>query len=243
LRRLLSRGAQLIGLVILPEVLGRVSDPMSGYFMLRRSAIADKLLRPLGYKILIEVLARGTIRWTSEVGYVFREREAGESKVRARVYLDYLWHLLKLRLTLLRESRLLRFCVVGASGVMVDMGLFYLLGDPRALGWNVSLAKALAAESALVSNFLLNDAWTFREQAARRPDLPARLRRFLGFNAICGIGIGLNLLIIHLLWGRLGLNRYVANAIAILLVTAWNYLLNAKLNWSPLRVPAEERDR
>ncbi|HBC43494.1 MAG TPA: sulfonate ABC transporter permease, partial [Pseudanabaena sp.] len=53
IRRLLSRGAQMLGLIILPNVIGRVSDPMSGYFMVRRSAIANCLMNPLGYKILI----------------------------------------------------------------------------------------------------------------------------------------------------------------------------------------------
>ena len=77
-RRFLSRGAQVLGLVILPEVIGRLSDPMSGYFMVRRSAIAGKQLSPVGYKILIEVAARGQIRWISETGYIFRERVAGK---------------------------------------------------------------------------------------------------------------------------------------------------------------------
>jgi dolichol-phosphate mannosyltransferase len=79
-RRMLSRGAQLLGLLMLPAVLGRLSDPMSGYFMLRRSAIAGIKLDPLGYKILIEVVARGRMNWIGEVGYVFRERVEGESR-------------------------------------------------------------------------------------------------------------------------------------------------------------------
>ena len=53
IRRILSRGAQMLGLIILPNVIGRVSDPMSGYFMIRRSAIANRPMNPLGYKILI----------------------------------------------------------------------------------------------------------------------------------------------------------------------------------------------
>ena len=52
-RRFLSRGAQVLGLLILPEVISRLSDPMSGYFMVRRSAIAGKELSPVGYKIAI----------------------------------------------------------------------------------------------------------------------------------------------------------------------------------------------
>ena len=100
IRRFLSRGAQVLGLIILPEVIGRLSDPMSGYFMVRRSAIVNKKMSPVGYKILIEVTARGKIRWIGEAGYVFREREAGESKVTWKQYVEYLEHLLRLRFSL-----------------------------------------------------------------------------------------------------------------------------------------------
>jgi dolichol-phosphate mannosyltransferase len=98
-RRILSRGAQFLGLVLLPGVLGRLSDPMSGCFMVRRSAIAGIPLNPLGYKILVEVVGRGRICSIDEVGYIFRERTTGESKVTWRIYLDYLRHLVRLRLT------------------------------------------------------------------------------------------------------------------------------------------------
>ena len=73
-RRFLSRGAQVLGLIILPNVVGRVSDPMSGYFVCRRTAIADTELNPRGYKILLEVIGRGDIQVIDEVGYVFRSR-------------------------------------------------------------------------------------------------------------------------------------------------------------------------
>ena len=98
LRRMISRTAQLIGLLILPKVVGKVADPMSGYFMLQREAIAGRALNPTGYKILIEVLARGNAIKVAEVGYVFRERQEGESKVSTRIYLQYLQHLVRLRL-------------------------------------------------------------------------------------------------------------------------------------------------
>ena len=96
-RRLISRTAQAIGLVILPEVVGRMSDPMSGYLMVRRDKLADVMLKPLGYKILIEILARGEVRRISEVGYVFQERWGNRSKVTWRSYRDYLLHLGRLR--------------------------------------------------------------------------------------------------------------------------------------------------
>lgn len=230
-RRLLSRGAQLIGLLVLPAVLGRLSDPMSGYFMLRRSAIAGVELEPLGYKILIEVVARGNIRWIAQTGYVFRERVEGESKVTWRQYVEYLGHLIKLRWATLPRSRLIRFCAVGLSGVAVDMGLLYLLSDPRTLGLGLTRSKIIAAECAMLSNFLLNDYFTFREASRLHPGFWWKVRRFLGFNAICSAGLVINIVLLNVLFNWAGWNRYVANAVAILVVTGWNYWLNLKLNW------------
>ena len=79
-------------------------------------------MSPLGYKILIEVIGRGTIRWIAEVGYVFRERVEGESKVTWRLYVEYLRHLVRLRLVTLPVARFVRFCAVGFSGVSSTWG-------------------------------------------------------------------------------------------------------------------------
>jgi dolichol-phosphate mannosyltransferase len=237
-RRILSRGAQLLGLLILPAVLSRLSDPMSGYFMLRRAAIAGISLDPLGYKILIEVVGRGNVRWIGEVGYVFRERSEGESKVTWRLYDQYLRHLLKLRLATLGRSDFFKFCVVGASGVLVDMGLLFLLSDPRMLGMGLTRSKIIAAETALISNFIFNDFWTFCDIAPR--GLGPRVRRFLGFNAICLTGVVMNVILLNVLFNIAQVDRYVANAIGILAVTGWNYVLNKKLNWTPLAVTRDE---
>jgi dolichol-phosphate mannosyltransferase len=231
LRRLLSRGAQLLGLILLPGVLGRVSDPMSGYFMVRRSAIAGAAMHPLGYKILVEVIGRGKVRWIAEVGYVFRERQAGESKVTWRVYLDYLRHILRLRLSALSTTRFLRFALVGASGVLVDMAVLFLLSDPRSLGFGLTRSKMVAAELAIINNFIWNDAWTFRDLVGARRGPRHKLRRLLKFNAVCGIGLVLNVLLLNIQFNLFHVNRYVANLVSIGVVTAWNYWLNRMLNW------------
>jgi dolichol-phosphate mannosyltransferase len=240
LRRALSRGAQLLGLAVLPSVVGRLTDPMSGYFMVRRSAIADGEMSPLGYKILIEVVGRGRIRSIAESGYVFRERTAGESKVTARLYLDYLRHLLRLRVATL-PPRFPRFAVVGLSGVLVDMGLLFLLSDPHALGWGLTRSKVLAAEAAIVNNFLWNDAWTFGDLAKKLGGGSARLKRFAKFNLICAMGLALSVLLLALQVDVLHLNRYFANAVAIAAVTAWNFFMNKAFSWalpSPTASPA-----
>jgi dolichol-phosphate mannosyltransferase len=229
IRRFLSRGAQMLGLVILPEVINRLSDPMSGFFMVRRSAIAGVTLSPVGYKILIEVAARGKIRWIGEVGYVFRERQAGESKVTWKQYLEYLQHLIRLRLSL--SSRFIQFCLVGLTGVVVDMGLLFLLSDPTMMAWPLTRSKIIASELAIINNFLWNDLWTFGDITRRQPSKKQQLKRFIKFNLICLAGLVLNVVLLNIFFNVFGLNRYLANFCAIAIVTFWNFWVNLKLSW------------
>ncbi|MBD1810289.1 glycosyltransferase [Microcoleus vaginatus DQ-U2] len=228
-RRFLSRGAQTLGLVILPGVVGRVSDPMSGYFMVRRTCIAGKTMNPAGYKILIEVLGRGDIRWIGEVGYVFQERQEGDSKVTWKQYIEYLQHLLRLRFARWPMGKFLRFGIVGFSGVFVNMGVLYVLFDILGLGLTRSLI--VAGELAIISNFLWNDLWTFGDISKRQPGSRQRLKRLLKFNTICLMGLILNVLLVNLLFNVLGMNKYFANLIAIATVTLWNFWINMKLSW------------
>ena len=235
IRRFLSRGAQMLGLIILPEVISRLSDPMSGYFMVRRSAIVGKYLSPVGYKILIEVTARGAIRWIAEVGYVFREREAGESKVTWKQYIEYIQHLLRLRFDLWPVKRFIRFGIVGFSGVFVDMIMLYLLSDPSTLGWGLTRSKIIASEVAIINNFLWNDAWTFADFSSQQKGWGKRFKRFLKFNVVCLAGLILNVLLLNfffnLVFENVPYGRYIANFIAIAAVTFWNFWFNLKLSW------------
>jgi dolichol-phosphate mannosyltransferase len=230
-RRIISRGAQMIGFMILPEVIGRISDPMSGFFMVRRAALQGRRLSPLGYKILIEVLGRGEIGWISEVPYTFRERAEGSSKLTNRIYFEYFQHLLRLRLFLLHESKFVRFCVVGCSGVLIDMTLLYVFSDPKMLHWGLTRSKILAAEAALLNNFIWNDLWTFGALARHQNTMSQRIKRFLKFNVICSLGIFFNVLILNIEFNWFHMDRYVANLIAIGLVTLWNYKSNKEFSW------------
>lgn len=239
-RRFLSRGAQLLGLLMLPGVLGRVSDPMSGYFLVRRSAIVDRALSPVGYKILLEVLGRGNIQQIAEVGYVFQERQEGESKVTWKQYVHYLHHLWRLRwqrqpgqprISSLPIGRFVRFGLVGLSGVFVDMAMLYLLSDPSTLGWKLTRSKIVASELAILNNFLWNDRWTFGDISQQQTGWRKRFKRLLKFNLVCLAGLILNVLILNLLFNVFDINRYLANLIAIAAVTLWNFWVNLKLSW------------
>lgn len=127
--------------------------------------------------------------------------------------------------------RFLRFGVVGGSGVFLDMAMFFMLADARTLHLNVSLAKTLAAETAIVSNFTWNDLWTFRDIAAGHVGWRARGGRFLRFNLICLAGIALNVLLLNVQIRFFGANMYLANFTAIFLVSIWNFIMNLRFGW------------
>jgi dolichol-phosphate mannosyltransferase len=142
-----------------------------------------------------------------------------------------LQHLLRPRLFELRESRFIRFCVVGCTGLAIDMTLLFLLSDPRMLGWGLTRSKILAAEAALLNNFIWNDLWTFSAVSRHRRNIADRVQRFFRFNLVCSLGILFNVIILNIEFNWLHINRYLANLIAIGIVALWNYESNKKFSW------------
>ncbi|MGB7377025.1 MAG: GtrA family protein, partial [Rivularia sp. (in: cyanobacteria)] len=192
--------------------------------------------------ILLEVLGRGKIDEIAEVGYVFCERQDGESKVSWKHYLDYIRHLLRLRFSSEKVEQLsqqsgfpigkfIRFGLVGLSGVFVDMTILYLLSDSNTLALPLTRSKIIAGEIAIFNNFLWNDAWTFADVAMQQKGLKQRLKRFFKFNLICLAGLAINVLVLNLVFNFVISNRYIANLIAIAVATVWNFWVNLKLSW------------
>jgi len=122
-------------------------------------------------------------------------------------------------------SRLLRFGLVGVSGVIVDVGLLYLL--VAGLGMHKVLAAAIAAELSILSNFALNDRWTFRD---RRPS-SSWIRRAMQYNACTLLGEVLALPLMAALMHGLGMHYMAANLFAMSLAASSNYLLNSRFTW------------
>ncbi len=103
-RKFVSWLGTFISTLLLPKLLAQVSDPMSGFFILRKEVINNKPLTPLGYKILLEVLAKGTYRKVIEVPYIFVKRKKGGSKAGIRQYLLTFIYLLRLNIQSKRNS-------------------------------------------------------------------------------------------------------------------------------------------
>ena len=129
-------------------------------------------------------------------------------------------------------KRYAMFCIVGGTGVVVDMGIIWLLASPFIFGWNLSLSKIIAAEAAIFNNFFWNDVWTFLGFVAGGKVWQKRLGRFGRFNLICAAGIGLSVLLLNIQVYCLHLNVYLANFIAIVLVSLWNFFLNLRFGWT-----------
>jgi len=122
--------------------------------------------------------------------------------------------------------------MVGLGGMAVDMSILWLLADPNMLDWNLTLSKVIAAEVAILNNFLWNDIWTFRGLGGERNVSYQRLLRFSKFNLICVVGIVLSVLLLNAQVYWLHIHVYIANFISIVLVSAWNFVMNLRFGWN-----------
>ena len=226
-RRLLSRGAQALGLLLLPGTVGRVTDPMSGFFLVRRDVVATANLDPVGYKILLEVLARGDVLRVVERPYVFLERKEGESKVSAGHYLGYLRHLMRLRIHPLRSRALMRYLLVTVVALVADAVTFLWIFDRQ--GWNLTRSAAIAGEAGILLTVALHDLWTFAGRAAR--STLDRIRRLLGVQIALGTLLAGRLLVINVLVNWFGLGPLTAFCIALAAITPVSHLLGSRLTW------------
>ena len=120
-RRIMSAGAIILSHLLLPATRA-VKDPMSGFFSLKRQVVDKARLKPRGYKILLEILMEGEFQNVAEVPYTFNNRSGGESKLNARQQIEYLKHLYSLMWRTGELLRFFKFCLVGVSGVGVNMG-------------------------------------------------------------------------------------------------------------------------
>jgi len=225
-RRVISKGAIFLAHLLLPRT-RQISDPMSGFFLLRKSVVSGADLKPTGYKILLEVLLVGQFQNVAEVPYCFRVRERGESKLSTRQQIDYLKHLLSLMRRTGELTRFLKFCLVGASGMLVNEGLLWILR--WFAGLPLALSSAISIETSIISNFTLNDFFTFPDR--RAVGTRSFLRRLRQFNVVSLVGLGINIGMLLLLSTVFNLHYLLSNLVGIAVALLWNYLVNLGWTW------------
>lgn len=205
----------------------KVKDPLSGFFMLKRKVINNAELHPTGYKILLEILVEGKWQNLTEVPYTFKARGNGQSKLNAFQMLAYLKHLYSLMKRNGELSRLVKFVMVGASGVLVNIGILYILTEAAGLYYLAS--AAIGVEASIISNFTLDNYITFADK--RLPGVKSFFSRLFKFNLIALAGLGINLLAVLFFTDGLGLYYIVSALLGIAAATSWNYLGNTWWTW------------
>jgi dolichol-phosphate mannosyltransferase len=206
----------------------KLSDPMSGFFMLPR-ALFEQLapgLTAQGFKILLDLVltSEGAPR-VIEVPAEFRKRLAGESKLDVLVLTQFAGLLVDKTLDGLVPLRFVSFAAVGLLGIGAH--LLVLIGGRETLGLGFATAQIGATVVAMVFNFALNNQITYRDQRLRGPRL---WRGLLLFMVVCGIGAVANVGIARVLY-ETHTNWTVAGGIGAVIGVVWNYAVSATLVW------------
>jgi dolichol-phosphate mannosyltransferase len=143
-----------------------LTDPLSGFFLFRRAIVDGAELKPIGWKISLEVLVRSRARNLTELPYVFSRRADGDSKADVRQGLLVLQHIVVLLLSLAGVRRFLSFGMVGMTGLGVNTGTLLLL---QALGFNaLTWPIWVSTELAILWNYTLNRRITWADRAYGR---------------------------------------------------------------------------
>ncbi|MFJ8358987.1 glycosyltransferase [Streptomyces sp. NPDC093984] len=222
-----SRGATWLAKTLFPRRLRGISDPMSGFFAIRRSAVTAEILQPLGYKILLELAVRSRPREVTEVPFVFQERFAGRSKSTAQEGFRFLRHLVGLR-TASPLARMVAFGLIGASGFVPNLlGLWAL----TRLGVHYLPAEILANQLGVAWNFLLIEHLLFRERRRHRRWWD-RVGRFA---LLANADLVLRIPLIATLVGTFGVGVLPATALALVMTFVLRFVGTEALVYLPRR--------
>jgi dolichol-phosphate mannosyltransferase len=215
-----------------------IQDPMSGFFMLRRSFLNEVSHRVsgIGFKILVDLLAssKRPVR-LAEVPYRFRNRVYGKSKLDVLVGVEYLKLLLDKRIGEFIPYNFVLFGLVGASGVALHLVVLWF--QLFSLQVPFRYAQVTAALVAMTANFLLNNAITYRDRYLHGWQL---MQGLVLFYIACSVGLFINSRVADFL-AAAGGRWYVAGVIGLVVGSVWNYGVTSVLIWGMLQKKRRER--
>ena len=224
-RNLLSRGLDLLARAFFPKALRGVSDPLTGFFLVRTKALALQSLHPKGFKILLEILVRNPNLRKAEVPFRFGMRFSGQSKASAMEAWRYMNLLLALRFND-QFMRFAGFAFVGASGILVNSLVLYL-GTERFHIYYL-LSAALATVASTLWNFGLTESMIYR----LGPQAAGRLRRLGLFFVVNVLALALRTPMIYAMTSLLGIYYVTSNLISLVLLTVLRFELADNMIWS-----------
>ncbi|MEU4122816.1 MULTISPECIES: glycosyltransferase [Streptomyces] len=222
-----SRGATWLTKGLFPRALRGISDPMSGFFAMRRSTVTAQALQPLGYKILLELAVRCRPARVAEVPFVFQVRFAGESKSTAREGMRFLAHLASLR-SAAPLARMIGFGLIGLTGFVPNLAALWLL---TGAGMHYLPAEIVANQAGVSWNFVLIEVLLFRERRRHR-HWADRVGRFA---LLANADLLLRIPLIAVFVGRLGLGVLPATALALVTTFVLRFAATEALVYLPRR--------
>ena len=217
-RAMASRSTTTAARLLFPRRLRSVTDPMSGFFLVRRDALDLDRLRPRGFKILLELLVRHPDLRAAEVPFTFGERRFGRSKAGIREGVRYL--------SLLARLRFARFGAVGLSGLVVNTAVLAFLTDFVGLFYVVS--AIFATQVSTLWNFCFTEFWVFSDRAARR----GRGSRMALFFLMNNAALALRGPLLIVLTSGLGIHYAVSNIISLASLTLLRFALADSWIWA-----------
>ena len=224
-RRVASKTATLLANMLLAH---GPSDPMSGFFMLRRELFEEtgRSLSGRGFKILLDFfLSAGRPLVFREVPFSFRSRHAGESKLNARVTWDLIELLAEKTIGRFIPTRFLFFTGVGAFGILVHLAVLGLAN--QGLGFRFDVSQLMAILVAMTSNFYMNNVITYRDKPLKGKKI---LRGLLSFYIACGFGGFINFAVavfVSETWGPWALAGFVGAVAG----AVWNFSTTSIVTW------------
>ncbi len=222
-RRLVSNGSIAVTRAMFPNRLRNCTDPMTGFFALRRSSIDVDGLQPRGFKILLEILARQRLKVVEEP-FIFGERHAGESKADLKQGFRFLR-----QLAALRFGRMSRFAIIGGVGAVANLGIMAVL---ITLGMEYLAAAIIASAVTIIGNFFLQELFVFRDLRAEGRGFWTRFGTSVGFNTI-EAAVRIPLLFALVQWGHI--SAVIAQGLTILVAFVVRYLFHARVVYRPRR--------
>lgn len=224
-RRLLSRIGRRFSQTICQCSL---TDPMSGFFVVDRNFFMEvvRKLHGGGFKILVDMLssAERPVR-LAELGYTFRLRRNGESKLDVNTAIEYLFLIIHKLTGGAVPARFVAFSLVGLAGIAVHLLTSYVLLFP--LHWKFVSAQVFATYLAMTVNFFLNNVVTWRDRNLRGFRI---LTGFLSFCMVCSFGAWANVLFARVLLQE-GAHWYIAASAGFVLSSVWNYSMANLFTW------------
>jgi dolichol-phosphate mannosyltransferase len=230
-RRLVSTSMSYLTRILFVPI-RKTTDPMTGYFAFKKKIIKDSNIEGTGFKILVEILMRTNPKKVTEIPLKFQPREQEESKANITQGVNFFKHLWHLFIELPEAARFLKFCLVGLSGVIINLGLLYIFVEL----FNIQEVVAFTASIliSIITNYFFNSRFTYRDN--RSKSKRESLKRLGYYYTFAALTMFITLSIYHELINTFDVYYILAGLASIIFTVLLNFVLVTKIIW---KLPVE----